>query len=255
MDGLRNRTNGPTACPTSLPQAGKEPLWKVIQHLSRLARETVYAAVDGDEQTQAAAQTDPAASWEAMVQFREQSDPELIAACLQRNRDAWAVLVERHGGLIYSIAWKAKLPPEDVADVFQSVILDVLSGLGRLKDHNKFRAWLTSITIHHCMRLKRRHRQAFLNLDEVAEQAANIADAQPLPDQVLEDIEKQQLVRQALVMMDEPCRHLLTRLFFEDELKSYEEIAEELGFAVSTIGPKRGRCLRKLLLTLQQLGF
>lgn len=253
MDGLCNRMSQPEARSTSLPQPGVEPLWKVIEELSRLARETIYAVVD--DGAEAGAQPDPAASWRAMVRFRQQNDPELIAACLQGNRDAWTVLIERHGGLIYSIAWKSKLAPEDVADVFQSVILDVLSGLDRLKDHSKFRSWLTSIAIHHCMRLKRRHRQAFVNLDEVAEQAANVADTQPLPDEVLETLEKQQLVRHALAMMDEPCRHLLTRLFFDDELKSYEEIAEELGFAVSTIGPKRGRCLRKLLLTLQQLGF
>jgi DNA-directed RNA polymerase specialized sigma24 family protein len=55
--------------------------------------------------------------------------------------------------------------------------------------------------------------------------------------------------------MEEPCRRLLTHLFYEEELWSYEEIAEELGLSVSTIGPKRGRCLKKLLKILNEMGF
>jgi RNA polymerase sigma factor (sigma-70 family) len=135
------------------------------------------------------------------------------------------------------------------------VVLDLLSGLGSLRDRTKLSSWLTSVTVHHCVRLKRRRRQAFMSLDEAPEQAANVADDVLLPDEMLEKLEKQQLVRQALSMMDEPCRCLLTRLFFEDELNSYEDIAQELGVAVSTIGPKRGRCLKKLLLKLKELGF
>ncbi|MBI3951908.1 MAG: sigma-70 family RNA polymerase sigma factor [Acidobacteria bacterium] len=189
------------------------------------------------------------------VRHCHQPDAQLIEGCLKGDRDAWAALLERYSALIYSIAWKSKLPPEDVADVFQSVALALLEDLGELRDGTKLSSWLTQVAIHECMRIKRRHSRALKSLDEVSEELAGIPDESLLPDEMVQRLEEQQLVRQALTMMDEPCRRLLTQLFFDKEMWSYEAIAKELGLSVSTIGPKRTRCLRKLLQILTELGI
>lgn len=189
------------------------------------------------------------------IRYHQHRDAELIKLCLEEDREAWAALVERYSGLIYSIAWKSNLTPEDVADVFQSVSLALLEGLAELRDWTKLSAWLTQVTIHECMRVKRRRSRPVTSLEEVDEEVANIPDESILPDEMIQQLETQQLVQQALAMMDEPCRCLLTHLFFETEGGSYENIAEELGLSISTIGPKRGRCLKKLLQILQNLGL
>jgi RNA polymerase sigma factor (sigma-70 family) len=189
------------------------------------------------------------------VKRTQQPDEELIRACLCADREAWAALLERYSGLIYSTAWKSNLPPEDVADVFQSVVLALLEGLGDLRDQTKLSSWLTTVTVHECLRVKRRRARPLTSLEEIEEQVVNIPDESLLPDEMIQLLEKQQLVRQALSMMDEPCRRLLTRLFFEKDDWSYEKISGELGLSVSTIGPKRGRCLKKLLQILMKLGF
>lgn len=189
------------------------------------------------------------------VKRSQQPDGELIRGCLRGDRESWAALLERYSGLIYSTAWKSHLSPDDVADVFQSVVLALLQGLGGLRDQGKLSSWLTTVTIHECMRVKRRRARSLTSLEEVEEQVANIPDDSLLPDEMIQRLEKQQLVQQALSMLDEPCRHLLIRLFFEKEAWSYEQISGELGVAVSTIGPKRGRCLKRLLQILTKLGF
>jgi len=185
----------------------------------------------------------------------QRTDAELIERCLKQDNQAWVALLDRYGGLIYSIALKWNLASEDAADVFQSVCLAMLEGLEKLRDETKLNSWLTTVTQRHCYRVKRRQRRQPVKLDHVEEEVMNLPDAAPLPDEAVEQMERVQVVREALSMMDEPSRQLLTRLFYEKESWSYEAIAQEMGLAVATIGPKRGRCLKRLEGILHGLGF
>jgi RNA polymerase sigma factor (sigma-70 family) len=183
------------------------------------------------------------------------ADEELINRCLQGDNQAWTALLERYSGLIYSIAWKSNLTPEDVADVFQSVCLITLEGLERLKDGTKLSSWLTTITIRECRRVKRRQHQPIVDLDHVKDEVTNMADDSLPPDEQIQQMEQERLVQRALSMMEEPDRRLLTYLFYEKDRWSYEDIAKELGLAPSTIGPKRARCLKRLMAILNEIGF
>ncbi len=181
------------------------------------------------------------------------TDRELVELCLEGDEGAWTALLERYGGLIHSIAWKAKLGPEDVADVFQSVCMIMLKGLKSLRDESKLSSWITTITLRQCQRAKQRYHSNVVDFGRVEEELATICDGALLPDEEIQRLEQERLVRQALSMMEEPCRRLLTCLFYEKELWSYEEIANELGLSVATIGPKRSRCLKKFLEILDSL--
>jgi RNA polymerase sigma factor (sigma-70 family) len=114
---------------------------------------------------------------------------------------------------------------------------------------------LTTIAQRHCYRVKRRQRRRWESLDQVEEEVAGLLDESPLPDEAIERTERAQLVREALALMDEPSRRLLTRLFYEKDAWSYKAIAQDMGLAVATIGPKRGRCLKRLEGILNDLGF
>lgn len=182
-------------------------------------------------------------------------DAELIELCLNKDEQAWRVLLERHGGLIYSIAW-AEAAPEDVPDVFQSVCLALVQGLQRLHDPAKLAAWIATTTRRHCQRLRQRRNRYWSGLNEPEKQMSDPVDDAALPDETLQRLEQAHLVHQAVTMLDEPCRSLLTHLFYyEDEPPSYETVAGTLNWPVSSVGPKRGRCLRRLRRTLEQIGF
>lgn len=175
--------------------------------------------------------------------------------CLRGDESAWAALLERYGRLIYSLAWKAGLAPEDIADVFQSVCLVILESLGRLKDETRFRSWLATITVRQCARLQQRQRPEWISLEQARRELLEKPDSSPLPLEEIERLEREHLLQQALREIAEPCRRLLTYLFYEKDLWSYAEIARELGVAPSSIGPMRARCLRKLLGILKRMGL
>jgi RNA polymerase sigma factor (sigma-70 family) len=185
-------------------------------------------------------------------EWQRETEAELIRRCLQNEDQAWAVLLDRYGGLIYSIALRSDLSPEDAADVFQSVCLTVLGQLEKLKDASKLSSWLMTITLRHCHRVKRRQRWNTVDLDQAEQE---LVSHSPLPDEVVQRLERERLVRQAVSMLNEPCRRLLTRLFLEKDPWSYDQIAKEMHLSPSTIGPKRERCLRKLEQILSELGF
>lgn len=188
--------------------------------------------------------------------LHQQTDAALIQLCLAGDEPAWSVLLERYSGLIYSIGLKARLSPEDVADVFQSVCLILLEGLEKLKDVSKLSSWITTITLRQCLRVKRQQRLLWADLEHIEETLTNLPDDSPLPDEEIQQLEQERLIRQAISMLDEPCQRLLTFLYYEDKgVWSYDAIACEMGLSVASIGAKRRRCLKKLKGILDELGF
>src|SRR5678815_299757 len=73
-------------------------------------------------------------------------DRDLIDACLRGEQDAWNELIARYQRLIYSVARKLCPQPEDAADVFQRVCLDLYQSLGSLRNDRTLPAWLITVT-------------------------------------------------------------------------------------------------------------
>jgi hypothetical protein len=72
----------------------------------------------------------------------------LIAECLNGNQQAWHMLVERYKNLIYSVPLKYGAPPQDAADIFQAVCLDLFNELPRIRDADAIQAgWCASPAI------------------------------------------------------------------------------------------------------------
>jgi RNA polymerase sigma factor (sigma-70 family) len=174
---------------------------------------------------------------------------------LEGQEQAWAALLARYSGLIHSIARKSSLRPDEAADVFQSVCLIILETMDKLHDTAKFSSWLTTITLRQCQRVKRQQRFQAGDPHQTEDRLANVPDDAPTPDEEIQQLEREQLVCQAIAMLDEPCQRLFTYLFYESEPRPYEAIADEMGLSIASIATKRRRCLKKLKTTLHQLGF
>ena len=64
----------------------------------------------------------------------EADDAKLIQDCLAGDQAAWTALVEKYQRLVYSIPFKYQLPPEEAADVFQGVWIDLYRSLASLQN-------------------------------------------------------------------------------------------------------------------------
>src|SRR5438445_10813466 len=82
-------------------------------------------------------------------------DDRLVRACRKGDEDAWGALIDRYKNLIFSIPIKYGLSREDAADVFQSVCVDFLRELSRLREIKALPKWLIQISAHKCLQRKR----------------------------------------------------------------------------------------------------
>ena len=180
------------------------------------------------------------------------SDARLIRACLSGNEQAWSALIAKYKNLIYSIPMKYGASPQDAADIFQSVCLELFSELPRLRKTAAFRSWLITVTAHQSFHWKRKVRRRAE--DELTDLEAEKLGMDPSPD-LIEQVEREQMLREAVAGLPARCQEMIRLLFYQQPQMSYRDVAERLGLATGSIGFIRGRCLKRLQRTLEERGF
>jgi RNA polymerase sigma factor (sigma-70 family) len=174
-------------------------------------------------------------------------DAALVRACRQGDALAWETLVRRYQRLIYSIPRRAGLGEDLAAEVFQQVCVTLLAHIQRIEQPERIGAWLATTARRESWRQSRRSSASDpLPQDEDGAPALQLVDADPLPDEQIERLERQHAVRLALQTLDERCRTLLTALYFAPTPPSYTALAASLHLPEGSIGPTRARCLQKL---------
>lgn len=179
------------------------------------------------------------------------SDARLVEGCLAGSQTAWAVLVERYARLIFSVPLRYRASREDAEDIFQAVCLELHKALPRLRKVDSLRSWLVTVASHASLDWKRKRlRQGMpVDLDAADPRMLSAVDRD-----VLADVERDQLVRDAVRTLPPRCRELVLTLFFEQPPRPYKEIAARFGLAVGSLGFIRGRCLQKLQRALREAG-
>ena len=181
-------------------------------------------------------------------------DNRLVAESLEGNQQAWSALVDKYKNLIFSIPIKLGLY-EDAADIFQAVCLDLLTDLPRLRKPRALPKWLMQTCYHKCLQCRRRAEKHVPLREQDGETSHTNGSLSTLPDDMLVQLEKEQIVRGAIAELSPRCERMVRMLFFETPPRPYEEIAQELGIATGSIGFIRGRCLGKLKQQLENMGF
>jgi RNA polymerase sigma factor (sigma-70 family) len=186
--------------------------------------------------------TTPSSHWD---------DAELIDKCLQGEEAAWTSLISKYKNLIFSIPIKYGLSREESADIFQSVCLDLLYELKRLREPKALAGWLIRVTYNRCFH------QGQLNRRRAREdgQPELAVALEEIPESRLYELQREDALRVALRSLSPRCDRLVKMLFFESPVRPYEEIAQSLDLAIGSIGSIRRRCLDNLRKTLEEGGF
>ena len=188
----------------------------------------------------------------------ELSDEQLLVGCRRGEESAWEALVGRYQRLIYAIPRRAGLDEDAAAEVFQEVFATLLENADSIEQPSRLQAWLVTTAKRKTWRMISRSRatRPFDDAEHEGEgEVYRIADEGLLPDEALQQLEQQHLVRAALSELEDRCRRLLQMLFYSAEPPAYSEIAAALGTSEGSIGPTRARCLKKLLDLLRKKGF
>ena len=179
-------------------------------------------------------------------------DARLVQGCLRGNEAAWSALVDKYKNLIFSIPIKYGFSADDSAEIFQSVCVELLTELPKLRNPKALPKWIMQVAAHKCFHHKRRAQRT-----ENRDMAGELVE-QPAPeraDAILKEAEEEQILREALLSLPPRCRELIHMLFFEEPARPYDAIASQLGLATGSIGFIRQRCLERLRKRLTEAGF
>ena len=169
------------------------------------------------------------------VTVERQSDAELIRCCREGDQVAWNELIQRYQRLIYSIARRLCREPEDCADVFQRVCLELYQSLQSLRRDQSLPAWLITVTRRTVWGVLRNNTPT-VSLDEFDVASESEVRA----------VEERFTLEQAVSILPDRCRRLIESLYFDESAPSYVDVARRLRMPVSSVGPTRARCLEKL---------
>jgi RNA polymerase sigma factor (sigma-70 family) len=174
----------------------------------------------------------------------EATEPDEAARAVLRARDgdgaAWARLVERYSGLLWSIARAHGLSRADAGDVVQATWLRLVERIDVIERPGAVGTWLAVTARRESLDAARRIAARGTVLDDAAVPAPEHA----APERVALARERVGQVADALAALPRRCQVLL-RLCAT--APSYAELATALEMPVGSIGPTRARCLETLL--------
>jgi len=173
----------------------------------------------------------------------------LVRAAASGDETAWAALVERFSGLVWSVARAHNLSNADAEEVFQTTWLRLTEHVGRLKEPDRVGAWLATTARNESLKTIRAGRRA-TPTDDLETLDVPSPDATPealavASEEATAAADRLRRVWEAFQLLPQRCRELLRVLVAVPPLP-YIEIAAMLGIAVGSIGPTRGRCLSQL---------
>jgi len=172
----------------------------------------------------------------------------LVRRAAAGDRAAWDALVAKYVSLVWAVALQHGIGESDAADVAQSTWLRLLEHIDEIRDPARIGAWLATTARRESLRVVAMRRRLVLEGDPDAFDGPDRLLA-PADEGMLAE-ERRQGVRQALSSLP-PAWQSLVHLLVADPPMSYEEIGQELGLPVGSIGPTRGRCMTRMRIALE----
>jgi RNA polymerase sigma factor (sigma-70 family) len=176
---------------------------------------------------------DPYRAWDA---------PALVAGALSGDQGAWTEIVRRHAPAVIARVRQFRLTPHQAEDVAQTVWLNLLENLEKLRDPHALPGWIATTARHECIRVTNLNRRT-VPVDPQGGRLDGAAESN-LDEQILL-VERERALREGLAELPTHQREVLLMLSVDPPL-SYAEIAEKLGVPIGSIGPTRGRGLARL---------
>lgn len=174
-------------------------------------------------------------------------DAEVVAAVLEGDVDAFAILLARYRDTFTRFATRMLGSLDDADDVLQSAFLRAFRNLGACREPARFGAWLRQIVVNECRTwaTRRGRREMRLVRDEgEMERSSTVVERRDHGSTVALRDE----IQRALDRLDVDQREAFVLKYVEE--MSYEEIAELTGVGISALKMRVKRAcdrLRELL--------
>jgi RNA polymerase sigma-70 factor (ECF subfamily) len=153
-------------------------------------------------------------------------DRLLVAECLEGNREAFDILVERHQRRVYQLCYRFVGNHEDASDLAQETFIRAYRGLEGFRGQSAVSTWLHRIAVNLCLN-RVSAKSATIDSLEYREQ---IDERLETADAALVRMERAAVVRAAIARLPRKQRATLVLRVYHD--LPHDEIAGILGTSV-----------------------
>jgi RNA polymerase sigma-70 factor (ECF subfamily) len=165
------------------------------------------------------------------------SEREQCRTAIHGDREAFEMIIRTHSRALFAIAYGILQNREEAEDVVQDALVKAWKTRWRVRDPEKFPAWLATIARHRAHDIFRKRRSVPLSttIDEVIETNSTAGPS---------GVELDQELRSALAALPELHRAALTLRYFEE--MDYRSIEDILGLSNGALRGILGRALASM---------
>ncbi|WHY72560.1 RNA polymerase sigma factor SigW [Fictibacillus enclensis] len=170
----------------------------------------------------------------------------LVTQVKSGNREAFEGLVEIYKDKIYRLCYRMVGDRHEAEDLAQEAFVRAFVNIDKYSGSYKFSTWLYRIATNLCIdRLRKRKPDYSMDAEipgtEGATLYSQVADADPLPEEEVEEKEKHDHLQQEIMKLPEKYRTAILLKYIED--MSLDEISSVMDLPVPTVKTRihRGR--------------
>jgi RNA polymerase sigma-70 factor (ECF subfamily) len=183
----------------------------------------------------------------------EVTDAAVVAQVLAGDRDAFRVLVERHGRNLYHVAYRMTGNQQDSEEIVQETFLRAYKALERFEMRANFGTWIYRIAVNRTIdflntkKTQMQNKDAYQIVDEPDPEKSHeiqLETTQPGPDRLLISTEMKAKMAQAMSQLTPVERVAFTMRHMEG--RSVDEISQTLKVKTSAAKNTIFRAVQKL---------
>ena len=179
----------------------------------------------------------------------EKTDAELVADYISGDESALLLLIERHVRPVYNFIYRFTGNRQDTDDITQEGFVKMWKKINTYKPDKKIRTWLFSIARNASIDWLRKKKNFvfsdFEREDENDSFIENLTDPTPLPEELIEQAEKTNLLSHVLMQLPPFYREVLLLKYYQHF--TFEEISKILEKSMNTVKSQHRRGLLLLL--------
>jgi len=182
------------------------------------------------------------------MNYRE--DNFYIKKVLKGNLPSYAILVEKHKSLVYTLALRISKNHEDAEEIGQDAFLKAYNSLNTFKQESKFTTWLYKIVYNTAVsRFRKKHIESFSMEDSPIQESIQGEHIDGLD--IMHHKERKKIISEAISRLKQDEGVVMTLFYLsENNIKEIEEIT---GLTNSNIKILLHRGRKNLLFELKKI--
>ncbi len=182
------------------------------------------------------------------ISAQDMADEALLARVAQGDRQAIALLFERHQLKVYRFVLRLVADKASAEDIVSEVFIELWRHAARFEGRARLSTWMLAIARNKAVSAMRRRIDQ--PLDEAM--AETIADRASTAQETLEAAERNAVLRRCLAQLSPAHREIIDLVYYHE--RSVEEVAAIVGISAATVKTRMFYARRRLAERLRAAG-